>query len=145
MRDAIAVAPVARSGSSGRSDFSMNLPTPGMFTRKPGLAPLSLPLSMVQLPSGMFGSSGGPSQPPRTTAAASSVLKPRRFWNQLELATSSNALALVARPAGSTAKKRATGRKIVWFSASQAHGDTYSSGAGVNGFSSSSCVTGARK
>jgi hypothetical protein len=38
---------------------------------------------------------------------------PSREVNQLESGTSSRALTLTAAPAGSTAKKRETGRKIV--------------------------------
>jgi hypothetical protein len=80
-----------------------------MFTRKPGLAPLSLPLSMIHEPSGPFGSSIFSLQEPRVTSSGVTGREPRRFSNQLESGTSSSALTLVAGPAGSTAKKRAIG------------------------------------
>ena len=48
---------------------------------------------------------------------------PRRFSNQLEFGTSSNALTFTAAPAGSTAKKRAIGRKTIWFAPSHANGE----------------------
>src|SRR4051794_28343093 len=112
----------------------MNLPTPGMLTRKPGLAPLLLPLSMIHEPSGIDASSTCPSaHGPCTTSSGDIGARPMRLTNQLESGTSSNALTSTAGPAGSTAKKREIGRNTSWLAPSQANADSYGSGAGANG------------
>ena len=88
---------------------------------KPGLAPLGLALLMVQGPAG----SRGGSSPQGPWVIASRLRGPResRFTYQLESGTSSMAFTFTASPAGSTAKKRESGRKSIWSAPSQAKGE----------------------
>src|SRR5687767_6783690 len=119
------VAPVARSGWSGGSALSMNLPMPSTLMRKPGLAPLGLPWSTSQEPSAaVVGSSTLSPHGPRTSSLALIGFLPRRLVNQLESATSSMLLTLALSPAGSTAQKRATGRNTMLSAPSHRNADS---------------------
>ncbi len=95
---------------------------------KPGFAPSGLALEIVHGPAG---SSGGSSpQAPWISVSRSSGPRESRLPYQLESGTSSMAFTFTAAPAGSTAKKRASGRKSIWSAPSQAKGEKYVSGIG---------------
>lgn len=113
-----------------RDPLNMYLPCPGTFTRKPGLAPLGLPLSISQLPtaapSGCKSCSG--LHAPGRSSSIPNGRAPKRPVNQAESATSSRLLALVASVEPSTANASASGRNTILSAPSQTSGETYSSG-----------------
>jgi hypothetical protein len=110
-----------------------------VLIRNPGLAPSILTPTTFQ---GRSSLGDRPVHGPCATSSTVMVRRPIRFVNQLESATSSSAFTFRASRGVSSRKACDTGRKTMLFAPSQYRGTKDSFGFGLNGWRSSSLVTG---